>query len=81
MNLRGLHQSNDARPAAPGQGRPQLGHNRPQLATTGHTWPGLGSAAQIGAPAPLGAPAPTICHVLGPRHQQSHEEVWMDEKY
>jgi hypothetical protein len=45
------------------------GQSQPQLATTGHTWLGLGPTA------PLGAPAPTKCHVSGPRHQQSHEQV------
>jgi hypothetical protein len=87
MNHRGVHQSNSAGPAAPGQvrthhsqarsqpsqarphqSRPQQA-SRPQLATAGHTWPGLGPAA------PLGAPAPIKCHVSGPRHQQSHEQV------
>jgi hypothetical protein len=81
MNHRAVHQSNDAGPAAPSQVRPhhsqvqsQLSqarqhHGWPQLATAGHTCPGLGLTA------PLGAPAPTKCHVSGPRHQQSHEQV------
>jgi hypothetical protein len=74
MNLRGLHQSNGARPAALGQVR--LHHSqvrphqsRPQLARAGHIWPGLGSTSSTGAPAPI------ICHVFGPWHQQSHEQV------
>jgi hypothetical protein len=46
-----------------------VGQSRPQLATAGHTWPGLGPDA------PLGAPAPTKGHVSGPRHQKSHEQV------
>jgi hypothetical protein len=50
-------------------GRPQLAAARPEPATAGHTWPGLGPAA------PLGAPAPTKCHISGPRHQQSHKQV------
>jgi hypothetical protein len=73
MKLRGMHQSNGAGPAAPSQVRPH--YNRPQLARAGHTWPGLGSAAPTGAPVPLCALAPIICHILGPRHQQSHEQV------
>jgi hypothetical protein len=46
--------------------------SRPQLVRADHTCTGLGSAA------PTGAPAPTICHVLGPRHQQSHKHT-LDE--
>jgi hypothetical protein len=56
----------------PAAGRPEpaaTGQSQPQLATAGHTWLGLGFAAA------LGAPAPTKCHVSGPRHQQSHEQV------
>jgi hypothetical protein len=54
-------------PAAPQPAA--AGQSRPQLARVGHTWPGLGSAA------PTGVAAPTICHVSGPRHQQSHKHT------
>jgi hypothetical protein len=54
-------------PAAHSQARPH--HIRPQVDRVGHSWPGLGSTA------PIGTPAPTICHVSGPRHQQSHKHT------
>jgi hypothetical protein len=83
MNHRGVHQSSGAGLAAPGQVRPQLSQARPnhgqtQLATTARSqarasrWPHLSKARPD---RPLGAPAPTKCHVSGPRHQQSHEQV------
>jgi hypothetical protein len=52
-----------------GRSWPESVAARPEPAAAGHTWPGLGPAA------PLGAPAPTKCHVSAPRHQQSHEQV------
>jgi hypothetical protein len=50
-------------PIAASHSRLHLGQSRPQLARASHTWPGLGPAA------------PNKCHVSGPQHQQSHEQV------